>query len=253
MTKTKISAAILTYNSEKNIENVLKQLYWCDEIVILDSFSNDATLSICNKYTSLIFQNKFEGFGNQKKILMSKCKNDWIFSLDSDEIVDYDLISNLLKLEVIDFENNAGFLINRKHIFLNKQFIYGKESSLWILRLFNKNKGGVTENIVHESIKVVGNVKKIKGSLLHYTITELKDAIHKMDIYAQLKAKEYFDNKKKNIAIKLYVTFPYTFLKEYFINRNFMNGYQGYVWSFIVAQGAALKYHYLNEIYLKNK
>jgi glycosyltransferase involved in cell wall biosynthesis len=253
MTKTKISAAILTYNSEKHIENVLKKLYWCDEIVIVDSYSTDATLEICKKYTNLVFQNKFEGFGPQKQVLMARCANDWILSIDSDEVVDDELITNITKLTLADFEENAGFLINRKHIFLDKQFQYGKESSAWILRLFNKQKGNVTANIVHESIKVNGNISKVKGPLLHYTISELKDAIHKMDLYAQLKAQEYFKNNKKNTWIKLYITFPFTFFREYFLNKNFMNGYQGYIWSFLVAQGAALKYYYLSELYKNNK
>lgn len=249
MSTPKISAALLTFNSEKHIDNVLKKLYWCDEIIILDSFSTDETINICKKYTSLIFQNKFEGFGPQKKILMSKCKNNWIISIDSDEVLNDELISNILKLTDTDLKKNAGFLINRKHIFLNKQFMYGKESEVWILRLFNKNKGGVTENIVHESIKVNGKIAKIKGTLLHYTISELKEAIHKMDIYAQLKAQEYFKSKKKCTWIKLYITLPFTFFREYILHRNFMNGYQGYIWALLVAQGAALKYYYLKELY----
>lgn len=249
MSSQKISAAILTYNSEKHIDKVLEKLYWCDEIIILDSFSTDSTLEICKKYTSNIFQNKFKDFGTQKNLLMTKCKNDWIISIDSDELVGDNLIANILNLTIADFKNNSGFLINRKHIFLNKQFMYGKESSSWILRLFNKNKGGVTNNIVHESIQVTGNINKIKGTLLHYTISELKEAIHKMDYYARLKANEYFNKKKQCTWIKLYLTFPFTFFREYFLNLNFMNGYQGYIWAYLVAQGASLKYYYLKELY----
>ena len=249
MSSQKISAALLTYNNEKLIDKVLEKLYWCDEIVILDSFSNDKTIEICKKYTSQIFQNKFEGFGAQKKLLMTKCKNEWIISIDSDEVVCDDLITNILKLTHNDFSNNSGFLINRKHIFLNKQFQHGKESRSWILRLFNKTKGGVTDNIVHEGIKVSGNISKVEGSLLHYTISELKEAIHKMDYYAFLKANEYFKKRKKCTWIKLYLTFPFTFFREYILNLNFLNAYEGYIWAYLVAQGASLKYYYLKELY----
>lgn len=249
----KISTAILTYNSEKHIDEVLKKLSWCNEIIILDSFSTDNTIDICKKYTSKIFQNKFEGFGAQKILLMSKCKNDWILSIDSDEVLTDELITNILNINPSDFEKYSGFFMKRKHIFLKKQFMYGKESNSWILRLFNKNKGGVTNNIVHESIEVSGNVSKINGDLLHYTIDELKEAIYKMDHYARLKAGEYFKKKKKSTQIKLYITLPFTFFREYFLHRNFMNGYQGYIWSILVAQGAALKYYYLKELYDSEK
>jgi glycosyltransferase involved in cell wall biosynthesis len=252
MTKVKISAAILTFNSEKNIENVLNKLGWCDEIIIVDSYSTDKTLDICANNSCVIYQKKFEGFGSQKQFLISKCSNDWVISIDSDEVLDDLLIKSINELSIKDFENFSGFLINRKHIFLNRQFIYGKESKAYILRLFNKNKGNVTDNVVHESIKVTGIIKQINGSMLHYTISDLKDAIQKMDSYAQLKAKEYFTNKKNVTFIKLYLSYPFTFFKEYFINLNFLNGYEGYIWSNLVAQGSALKYYYLKELYKKN-
>ena len=76
MTKIKISAAILTFNSERHIGNVLEKLGWCDEIIIVDSFSTDKTLDICTNNSCIIYQKKFEGFGSQKQFLISKCSND---------------------------------------------------------------------------------------------------------------------------------------------------------------------------------
>ena len=252
MNSQKISAAILTFNNEKHIENVLKKLYWCDEIIIMDSYSTDATLDICKKYNATVFQNKFEGFGAQKQLLMSKCKNEWIISIDSDEILSDELIKNITNLTLKNFNDNAGFLIKRRHIFLNRRFNHGKESNIWILRLFNKTKGGVTDNVVHESIQITGATAKVNGDLLHYTIDELKEAISKMDRYAQLKAEEYYKRGKKSTWFKLYINFPFTFFREYILNRNFMNGYEGYLWAILVAQGAGLKYHYLREMYIKS-
>ena len=249
MTSQKISAAILTFNSEKHLKSVLEKLYWCDEIVILDSYSTDETLEIANVFNAKIHQNKFENFGAQKQLLMSKCENDWIISIDSDEVLSYNLIENIKKLSASEFEKNAGFIINRKHIFLNKYFKYGKESNIYILRLFNKQLGGVTNNIVHERIKVKGTVSKIDGAMLHYTVDKLNEAIQKMDSYALLKATEYHKNNKKLTFIKLYITFHFTFFREYIFNRNFLNGYEGYLWAYLVAQGAALKYYYLKELY----
>lgn len=249
MNSIKISAAILTFNNEKHIDDVLKKLFWCDEIIIMDSYSTDATLSICKKYPTIIHQNTFEGFGLQKQLLLEKCKNDWIISIDSDEILSDDLIENILNLTTKNFTDHSGFLIKRRHIFLNRKFLYGKESEIWILRLFDKTKGGVTDNIVHESIKTNGKTAKLNGDLLHYTIDELKELISKMDFYARLKAKEYYNNGRKSSWYKLYLNSPYTFFREYVLHRNFMNGYEGYLWATLVAQGAGLKYHYLKELH----
>lgn len=251
----KVSAALLTFNNENIIRDVLDKLRWCDEIVIVDSGSKDSTLEICREYTSKIFHKEFVGFGEQKDYLVKNCTHKWVLSIDSDEVLTDKLAQSLKKtLSLPEEELVAGYMISRRNVFLGKEFKYGKDSSEKILRLFNKEKAGFTLNSVHEKIVVNEgeSVKDIKGGvLLHYTVGNLSDSMKKMDKYAFLKAKDMYADGKKKSWIKTYVTFGFSFMKMYFFRLNFLNGYEGFVWSLLAAEGAVLKYFYLNELLKK--
>src|SRR6478672_1503230 len=74
----KVSAVIITYNEEAIISETLSRLWWCDEIVVIDSGSTDKTVERCQEYGCNVFTRKFTGFGEQKNYGVSKAKNDWI-------------------------------------------------------------------------------------------------------------------------------------------------------------------------------
>src|SRR5258708_25020501 len=90
-TGMKISAVIITYNEGGNIRRTLSKLAWCDEIVIVDSYSTDNTADICREFGARIFFKTFEGYGAQKKFAVSRAKNDWILCIDADEVLSDDL------------------------------------------------------------------------------------------------------------------------------------------------------------------
>jgi glycosyltransferase involved in cell wall biosynthesis len=85
--KIRVSVAIITKNEEKNIGDALESVKDFDEIVVVDSFSTDNTVSICRKYTDRIYQHDWPGFSRQKQRAVDYAKNDWVFILDSDERV----------------------------------------------------------------------------------------------------------------------------------------------------------------------
>ena len=80
-----ISVVIITFNEEKNVRAALESAKWADEIVVVDSFSSDSTLSICREYTGSVYQEKWRGFSRQKEFAVRQAKNDWVFVLDADE------------------------------------------------------------------------------------------------------------------------------------------------------------------------
>ncbi|MEJ2112124.1 MAG: glycosyltransferase family 2 protein, partial [Acidobacteriota bacterium] len=101
-----ISATIITRNEEFHIADALKSLSWVDEVVVVDSGSEDRTLDICREFTDKIFQRNWSGFADQKNYAVQKASNDWILSLDADE-----RISPELKME-IESECRTGFTVN---------------------------------------------------------------------------------------------------------------------------------------------
>jgi len=233
---------IITLNEEKNITRTLEKLIWCDEIVIVDSYSDDKTVEICESFKAKIYFKKFEGYGEQKQFLTSKCSFDWILSIDADEVLTDELITEIkdeFSKKTLPF--NAYFL-NRKHIYLNKVFKYGHLKNTAILRLFNKQNASFSSKKVHETVIYNGIKGKFKNTFLHYTASSIEEINQKKNKYASLFSDEYIKTKKKINLFYLPFKYPLTFIKEYILHRNFLNGYEGYIWSIYMAEYSVLKY-----------
>jgi len=102
MPKAKISAFLITFNEEKNLIRTLEKLTWCDEIIIVDSFSTDGTVEIAKQFGAHIIQQKFEGFGKQKQTALDACQYEWKLSVDADEILDDRLIGSIKQVLLND-------------------------------------------------------------------------------------------------------------------------------------------------------
>lgn len=244
---SKISVFIITFNEEKIIAKCLEKLHFASEVIVVDSGSTDATVSICEKFGAKVIYNKFIDFGKQKQFALDQTKNDWVLSLDADEVLSDALIQ---EIRSADFSNvYAGFLIPRTHVFLNKVFKYGSENKKPILRLFNKKFGSFIQNKVHEKIEVDGNLGTLKNEMLHYTVSDFSTAVQKQIKYSLMSGEFFFEKGKKASLFKTIIKFPFEFIRVYFFQRNFMNGYQGFIWSMLAAYGSFLKYAKLYDLH----
>lgn len=242
----KVSVFLITFNEENIIEKCLQKLHWADEIVVIDSGSTDNTVTICEKYKAKVIYHKFENFGLQKQFALNQTSNNWVLSLDADEVLSEKLIE---EIKTLNFSIANAFMIPRTHVFLNKIFKYGAESKRPILRLFNKQHGNFTEAKVHEVIQVEGNISVLKNEMLHYTVFDISTAINKQIKYALLSGELLFEKNKKPSILKTIFKFKFDFIRYYFLQRNFLNGYQGFVWSMFSAFCGFLKYAKLYDLH----
>ncbi len=240
--KKKISCVIITLNEEENLKKSLPALSWCDEIVVVDSGSTDKTLDVCREFNCKTFNREFDGYGSQKRFAVSKAENDWILSIDADEIVTEELqkeIINELSNEEIPY---AGFQIPRTLYFLGKRFNHGRENKDFHLRLFNKNYGNYTDDNVHDRIVVNGKIKKLKNELLHYSYSSIHQYFEKFNSYTTKAAEAlYKQGKKKSIGV-IVISFPFYFIKSYFLKGNWLNGFQGFIWALFSSLYPVVKY-----------
>ncbi len=248
--KTKISISIITFNEEKIIAKCLEKLSWADEVVVVDSGSTDKTVEICKQFNAKVIYNRFENFGLQKQFALKQTINDWVLSLDADEILSDKLITEILNHNFIS--DYVGYKIARTHVFLGKIFKYGSENKKPILRLFNKKTGNFNQNKVHESIVVSGKIGNFDNEMLHYTVFDIETAFQKQIKYSSLSAELLFENGKRTTVFKPILKIPFEFIRVYFIQLNLMNGYQGFVWSILCSFGSFLKYAKLLELQKKH-
>ncbi len=260
MKKIPISAIILTYNEEKNIEKCLKSIYdWVDEIFIVDSFSNDRTVEIAKKYTDKIYRHEFITHSIQWNWAIKNLpiKNEWILGLDADQEVSEELKIELYNVfRNLPLENFDGFYVRRKQIFMGKWIKYGGYQSKYLLKIFKKDKVFIDEKeLVDHHFYIKGKTKKLKGYIVENNIKEndISFWLKKHIKYAEYMAKEELNKKisflspslfgspdrkvifLKNIYCKLPLfirPFIY-FIYRYFIRFGFLDGVEGLIFHFL--------------------
>jgi glycosyltransferase involved in cell wall biosynthesis len=246
----KISVVITCFNNETTIEQCLQSVSFADEIIILDSFSTDNTLEIANKYNCNIHQQPFAGFSKQKQNAIDFTSNDWVLLLDSDEFlsdVAKETLQNWQSLEIIA----DAYELPRT------EWVFWKWSHPWVhknrfVRLFNKTKSKVSEDLVHESVQSTGIIEYLNAEIKHFGETSISKKLDKINKYSQLSAEQKYSNGKRVNPIKLIAYPPFYFIKQYFIRRQIFNGWAGFINASMNSYYAFLKYAKLYEIQ-KNK
>ena len=239
----KISACIISYNEENKIEDCLKSLDGIvDEIIIVDSLSNDRTIEIAKKYTDKIYDQKFLGHVEQKNLAVSKASNDWILSLDCDERVTDELKDSILAIKG-DLQQADAYKMARRTFYVYRWLNY-----CWYpdqkIRLFNKKSARWAGTNPHDHVEVDGEkIKLLKGDLLHYSFNSISEHIQTLDSFTEIGANEIIRKNKKVSIISPWTHGLWTFLKLYVFKRGFMDGYAGLVVAVISGMHAFIKYN----------
>ncbi|MCC6818543.1 MAG: glycosyltransferase family 2 protein [Bacteroidia bacterium] len=236
----RVSAVIIAKNEAENLQKSLPKLGWCDEIIVVDDYSTDNTEAVSLSFGCKVFKRKFDGFGTQKRFGISHASHDWILNIDADEILSNELIQEIQSIiEDIDIQ---AYEIPIRHVFLGKIFKYGKESAYFHLRLFNRQFGNFNEATVHEKVIIDGKTARLKHNILHYSYKDLHHYFDKFNRYTEIGAEKLKQQGKKRSLLVCIGSFPIYFIKHYFIYRNFMNGWQGFLWSYLNAWYHTVKY-----------
>lgn len=241
-----ISVTIVVKNGEKYLGECLNALEAFDEIVLLDNGSEDRTREIASRYNNVkVFESEFIGFGPLKNRAAGHASNDWILSIDCDEILSPELLQQIKELKPDD---HCIYRFPRKSHFKGKWI----KGCGWypdkILRLYNKKITAFNDNLVHESVMVKPGiqVKDLPGQLIHYPYDGTDELLSKAQFYAKLYARQY-RGKKKSSPMKALIRGKTAFLKSYLLRKGFLDGYPGFLISFSQALSTFLKYLMLYE------
>jgi len=237
----KLSAVIITYNEARNIKRCIASLQGvADEIVVVDSFSTDATPSICKGLNVQFHQREWKGYSKQKNYGNGLASNDWILSIDADETLSEELKTAILTEK--EFGKGFNYSFNRLTNYCGKWIHHSGWYPDTKVKMFNRTKDD-WQGEVHEKPTVdPSTVKKLKGDLLHYSYHSVSDHVKRTDVYSTLGAKELFETGKKASKLKLLFNPWLKFNKMYFIKLGFLDGMAGFTIALITAYGTFLKY-----------
>jgi len=227
-----ISVVIITKNEEKFISDAIKSALWADEVLILDSGSEDKTCEIAKKLGARVEKSEWLGFGRQKQKAVSLAKNDWVFVLDSDE-----RITNELKNEILNELKNPKFdayFVARLNNFWGKNIKHLGLYPDYSIRFFNKKKAKFNDRDVHESVECECKKGYLKNHMIHLAYESIEEFITKQNRYSSIGAKP---NKLKALFSPFW-----TFFKLYFIKLGFLEGWDGFVIAKLYSEYTFWKY-----------
>lgn len=227
---TNISAVVLAKNNEATIKNTLDSLLEFEDVVVYDNGSSDDTLNIVKSFANAnIIQGEFNGFGWTKNKAAEYAKNEWIIIVDSDEVVDKELLQTL---KTKRFDKNTVYILNFKAFYKDRQVKYCGWNDQKIKRVYNKSITKYNDNHVHENIVTDGlKVESLEGNMEHYSYQSVEQFVAKANAYSTLFAKNNA-GKKSSSPVKAFFNGAYSFIRTYFFKRGFLDGYVGLVISF---------------------
>src|SRR5690606_5454184 len=166
--RPKISATVITYNEADRIGECLASLAFCDEILVVDSGSTDATRELAEAAGARVLVRAFDGFRSQKQYAVDQARHDWILSLDADESLGPELATAIAAEQARGFAGAAGYRFSRSSEYFGRYLRHGNAYPDRKLRLFDRRRGGWRgEREIHETASVDGEVVTLSGDLLH--------------------------------------------------------------------------------------
>ncbi len=240
----KISAIVITYNEERNIERCINSLKGVvDEIIVIDSFSTDKTKEICLANDVKFYAHNWEGFGKQKNYGIYQASYDLILSIDADEA-----LSETLKQSILEIKNatttGEAYEMNRLTNYCGQWIKYCGWYPDRKLRIWYRQQGLWNDADVHEKIEFKTPVRKrlLKGDLLHYSYYTLSEHFQRIAKYSTLSAEKAFKSGKKSNILKIVFSPFLRFIRNYFFKLGILDGFYGYAISKIEAHGVFIKY-----------
>lgn len=241
MEKIHLSVAIITKNEEENIRQCLQSVAFAAQIVVVDSGSTDATLSIAEEFGCEIYSEEWRGFGPQKQLAIEKCHHPWILVLDADEWV-----IPALKEEIVKAVNNPGeyvaFEMPRLSSYCGQYMHHSGWRPDYVTRLCRKDLARFGEQIIHESMIVDGNIGRLSNPIMHESYKDLEDVLLKLNRYSTDGADSLLAAGEKSSLLRAILHGLWSFIFTYIGRAGFLDGRMGFMLAIYNAETTYYKY-----------
>jgi glycosyltransferase involved in cell wall biosynthesis len=224
-----LSVTIITLNEETRIAQAIRSVKWADEVLVIDSGSTDRTCEIAAAEGARVLRHAWKGYGQQKNYAQSQARNDWVFSLDADEVVSAELAEEICRIFRGDLGDLAGFQFARRTYFLGRWIRHGGWYPNVLVRIADRRKASWTEPQVHEQLVVRGPVARLANDLDHFSFDSVYDQALTNARFARLGGQELVRRGKGGSVIALLWKPFGKFLETYLIKRGFLDGLSGFV------------------------
>ena len=241
-----LSAVIITLNAASQLEECLRSVAFCDEIVVVDSGSTDGTVELAERHGAHVIQSEWRGFGPQKQFAAEQAKYDWVLCVDADERVSEDLQASIQTALVAQM--TTAFRFARCNRFMGRYLRHGEGYPDWSLRLFDRRHARWSEDLVHEKVLTQGTIKSLQGDLMHDSAESLESYLAKQNRYTSLAAREAIARGRSATAGHVLFSPLIRFVKFYFFRLGFLDGLPGLIHVLIGCTNSFSKYAKIMEL-----
>ncbi|UCE87988.1 MAG: glycosyltransferase family 2 protein [Deltaproteobacteria bacterium] len=229
-------------NEEDRIGECLASLEFCDEIVVVDSHSSDATREVAARHGARVIERDWPGFVKQKAFAVEAAEHAWVLALDADERVSPALRAEIEALRDRGFPDKCGWRMPRLSSYLGRAIRHGTWYPDLQLRLFDRRRGGWTGSDPHDRVELEGPVGRLRGDLLHHPYRSLEDHLATIDRYTTIMADQLEKRGRRARLLDIVLRPPARFLAFYVIRRGFLDGWRGLLMAYLAAHYVRLKY-----------
>ena len=246
MSRTPLSAVIITLNAAPRLDACLESVSFADEILVVDAGSIDATVEIARRHGARVVHHDWEGFGKQKRYAVAQARHPWVLCLDADERVSGELRTAILgALEAPAFK---AYAMPRRNRFMGRWLKHGEGYPDFNLRLFHRDHAQWSEDAVHEKVVTEARIGRLTGDLLHESETGITEYLEKQNRYTTLQAQALYQRGARASVTRMLFSPPLRFVKFYFLRLGFLDGLPGLIHITIGCMNSFVKYAKLREL-----
>jgi glycosyltransferase involved in cell wall biosynthesis len=237
-----ISACIISFQEEDRIAACLASVAFCDEILVVDSHSNDRTRELAAARGARVIERDWPGHVAQKEFAIRQARHEWVLCVDCDERVTPGLRAEIEALAAQGFPAHAGWSMPRLSSFLGAWVRHGHWYPDRQLRLFDRRRARWAGHNPHDRVEVEGSVGKLAGDLIHHPYRSLSENLSTVDRYTTIMAEGLFARGKRARGIDLATHWVSRFVQSYVLKGGWRLGWRGLLLASIAAHYGQLKY-----------
>jgi len=225
----RISILLPTFNNAATVRETLESVKWADEILVVDSFSTDATLEICRQSGAQIIQHEYINSAKQKNWALPQCRNEWVLQIDSDEVLETGLRAEIEQVLSNAVSAVKAFRLPRKNHVLGRWVRHAGIYPDYQTRLFRRDEGRWNEREVHAHVEVSGEVHTLQHHLMHFGMPNISKQLRNLDRYTRYEADEL---RKQGMRFRwsCLIVRPWAiFLHRYVWQKGFLEGWRGFI------------------------
>lgn len=240
--RPRLTGCVIARDEADRIEDCLASLAFCDELVVVDSHSSDATRELAAARGARVIERDWPGFGAQKEHAARAASHDWILQLDADERVSDALRAEIVALRDAGFPGHAGWSMPRLSSYLGTWVRHGTWYPNRVLRLYDRRRGRWGGHPPHEKVQLDGTAGRLAGDLLHHPYRDVGEHLRTIDRYTSVMAEDLWRRGRRPRAGDLVLRPAWRFLRSYVLRRGFLLGWTGLWLAHCAALYVRLKY-----------